>query len=470
MNMATQPGQGSVPYTHREVFFAARYMVGRGLATYSESPPAKLKNKDTIEDVMDDDDIWYTIAHDPKLWREMKQSVYIRTTRASRFAAEYIAKNTPNNDLETKTFNDVQGMCEYSYINTVSPETIRWLLGVNLSHSHIWNNIDLYRRLLKNNANWTQFFDVLTSYGNPLDEGRWDTDVIHALAMWAIDEPPAGGSRTQIQNVFNSGTNRNRLLQQDNNLNQSYSNVYTSHPRAVRNQSTSSNVPTTNSYGILNGFKRSPYTNKRALALLDQSVDLRRTIGATNLGLNANGFTFEKLGHGDYSKTLLEAIPDLEDEFVHRSSNTKTFDYNDHDNPREGWMRITNDGELLLSGHQNDADDHYGRGTHAEYRTRSIYLGNTSSIQITYSANVDGKRDNQWNVSHRAEIAVGDLDSKRIVKNKNESVTEGTVTFNVSNQNWGPLKFLAQASVDSSHGGVTSPTSARLTIHDIQFQ
>ena len=286
------PGSGGVPYTHRELFLAANHFVGKGLDTHAGINNTELQNKSTFKEIVNDFDTLATVRSTEKLWNELVLSEVVKQIAESEFTVEYAAKHAPG--VEENTYQDVQDLIEYSNIASADPETIEWLLNIDLTHHAIWSNVNLYNKLLKHNRQWMDYFVNLTSFGNPIN---WlDGETRMQLALYAVGE-----YQRDPYAVFSDQAKINKLLKQGNSLTHNVRSAYnipTNHDGFISGRNNNGNTGYDVRPFSTERWRDSEYTNYRAVGLLDRSLEIRRVIAQGRLGLNDPTFKFTDLFDG----------------------------------------------------------------------------------------------------------------------------------------------------------------------------
>ena len=286
------PGSGGVPYTHREIFLAANHFVGKGLDTHAGINNTELQNKSTFKEIVNDFDTLATVRSTEKLWNELVLSKVVKQIAESEFTVEYAAKHAPG--VEENTYQDVQDLIEYSNIASADPETIEWLLNIDLTHHAIWCNVNLYNKLLKHNRQWMDYFVNLTSFGNPIN---WlDGETRMQLALYAVGE-----YQRDPYAVFSDQAKINKLLKQGNSLSHNVRRAYnipTNHDGFISGRNNNGNTGYDVRPFSTERWRDSEYTNYRAVGLLDRSLEIRRVIAQGRLGLNDPTFKFTDLFDG----------------------------------------------------------------------------------------------------------------------------------------------------------------------------
>ena len=286
------PGSGGVPYTHREIFLAANHFVGKGLDTHAGINNTELQNKSTFKEIVNDFDTLATVRSTEKLWNELVLSEVVKQIAESEFTVEYAAKHAPG--VEENTYQDVQDLIEYSNIASADPETIEWLLNIDLTHHAIWCNVNLYNKLLKHNRQWMDYFVNLTSFGNPIN--RLDGETRMQLALYAVGE-----YQRDPYAVFSDQAKINKLLKQGNSLTHNVRHAYnipTNHDGFISGRNNNGNTGYDVRPFSTERWRDSEYTNYRAVGLLDRSLEIRRVIAQGRLGLNDPTFKFTDLFDG----------------------------------------------------------------------------------------------------------------------------------------------------------------------------
>ena len=286
------PGSGGVPYTHREIFLAANHFVGKGLDTHAGINNTELQNKSTFKEIVNDFDTLATVRSTEKLWNELVLSEVVKQIAESEFTVEYAAKHAPG--VEENTYQDVQDLIEYSNIASADPETIEWLLNIDLTHHAIWSNVNLYNKLLKHNRQWMDYFVNLTSFGNPIN--RLDGETRMQLALYAVGE-----YQRDPYAVFSDQAKINKLLKQGNSLSHNVRRAYnipTNHDGFISGRNNNGNTGYDVRPFSTERWRDSEYTNYRAVGLLDRSLEIRRVIAQGRLGLNDPTFKFTDLFDG----------------------------------------------------------------------------------------------------------------------------------------------------------------------------
>lgn len=481
------PGSGGVPYTHREIFLAANYSVGKGLDTYSGINNTELQSKNSFKEIVTDFDTLATVRSTEELWDELVISEVVKQLAESEFTVEYAAKHAPG--IEENTYQDVQDLIEYSNIASADPETIEWLLNIHLTHIAIWNDVSLYNKLLKHNEQWMDYFINLTSFGNPIN--RLHNETIIQLALYAV-----GDYQQDPYSVFSDQAKIDALLKRGNDLNNGVRRAFsipTNHDGFIAGRNNNRNT----GYGVrpfsTKRWRSSEYTNYRAIGLLEESLEMRRIIAQGRLGLNDPTFRFTDLFDGtvfdnfwdyDWDYEFIEyASADVSKDVVSRNSNHPNYDYAYSNIDTSTNIKLKANADSHAQG-SNAGNNETSPTEKAQVRTHSFDVSNKNSVKISIdssNSHTEHKRDTYtYNYSSRNHERTMVADSKSSVTvsigNSSKQFKGGEkpedVTFDISNTNTIQVDLKVQSDADTrAHNNydVDSHANAAVNITSIDI-
>ena len=375
--MSSQPGEGGIPYTHREIFLAASNAVGQGLDTFGNIGSTDLRSKDTIEALLSDPNSRGPVKQNDQVFTELLKSKYLNVNFESEIAALYLERNAPHIGTQNG-YEDIAHLINDETLENWSEEDIQWLLGVQVAHSTLANqNGNYMERLMRQNSNWIKYWQALSTYGN----GSWDSETFVQIAKQAINN-----FNRNTNTVFQNNNMRTQLLEQSNGLHDTSNSgsIPTDHDIAISNQTISPNIPKSSNYGSIRGLnKNSPYTSE-AVGALEQSIDLRNHVAAGKVGVHVDDFSFAKLINDEYNISFFDALQNhLHDELI-ASQHVGKNDFKTDNEAPNATASMNLNGKIGLYG-DNDRDQVAWTGE------RSVYGNTVAYASLTFRPiNVEG--------------------------------------------------------------------------------
>lgn len=489
------PGSGGVPYTHREVFLAAEYAVGKGLETYAGLSDTALRSKSTFPEIVSDFDTLTTVRDTTDLWDELVVSQIVKHYAESEFTVEYLAESAPS--INTNTYQDVQDLMSYSNLNDADKKTIELLTKIHMANMQLWSDKSLYNRLIKNHKNWMEYFINLTRHGDPVADGKLDEESMTELALHTVGE-----YQSNLFEVFNDKSNRDKFLKQTNFMNTAPvdNHSFDSNVKQgwIRTQSLHSGVSWSVSPFSTNRWISSSYSNGLAVRLLNEVPELRKAIAAGKYTAGkSEDFEMYHLFDGTVSENLWELGSDLDHEIIKTASanqsSAKSRSYaNSSDSTNYYAKANISTGSTLTMHATGDSGELHANWNSAS--TQSISSGasiETHNINVTNKNTVTFEIDSGQSFTQEATSSTKyytNYGSGRLNTESNSSVTvqvgsesktwnsgesPDNKEFDISDKDRVNLKLVVSSDADGASRGdyysTTNSADAKLVLDDIDI-
>jgi len=275
-----KPGDGNVPYTHREVFLNSPFAVGQGLSTYASfrsgdfNRGEKIEPKETIEDIFNDWNAQKVVTGTDVLWNELVKSELIRGKYKSEMIVEFLAKRAPN--IQQETYENISDLHRFEPLKDLDEESIEWILKTDFAGEQLYNKDQLINKLFRNRRKWMSYFNTLRGYGTGLvSSGKLEQDVVVQLLLYVVDK-----FNSNEYDVFSDKNNRDALLRSDNFLNNKpKSNHGTKdHPEWVNHRAVADGPDYRASTYTSDLSYSSNITNQRAAGLIKEYPIIRKVL------------------------------------------------------------------------------------------------------------------------------------------------------------------------------------------------
>lgn len=466
-----EPGEDGVPYTHREIFFAAALNVGKGMATYGELEEESLINSNTLEDVKETPDAMKSVRQSKNLVEECVISDVVDQIAYEEMSIAYAASNStgelPKDIQKHEDFN------EYSNIENLNKEQIEWVLAVVEIIGEIPD--DLRSELVLQKSNWADY------YTNLLHKSEYITDLgdeASNLVAYLLSDEIETVSDADIFDVIKDESDVDHFAKEENELLETNPvNEYVPDEFEGFVNKTEYDIQEahfTNPFST-HSFRDSEFENEAAVGFLHISNTLRRAVAATRFDMGGE-FKFVYVNNGELTDNFWEI--DWNDEYY----KTVTQEQREDDGSGfevEAVSHISTDGDLILEG-EPDTDGEPGRALDVAASARIITheFGVSENSEISVEVHGDTNTDSSSSTSGEAststesDVVIGVGDDVRVYKGG--STPSSTETFDVTNKDYVNIRLEANADADADSNNPTddftsSESPATLRIQNIDI-